>query len=283
MKDNLSIVLDGEQIALENKDDLLKHTPKSPGVYLIYDEFELLYVGKSKNLHSRLSQYRNAGRKKKERKMRMLFQSMAHIELQCCDSEKAALLLENQLIQEHQPSHNIAGAYYFLYPYLGFKWHQGDKNWLIFACSSDQGALDAEGFINFGCFRSRHLCREAHHSLSFLLGLLGHEDRNLSKEYLQDSFSRRSAFRQVPRDLDAPFKSFLQGESLELLPAIAEHLLEKPGARQKSQEVQQNLRFLRRFFRLELEALRLVLKSQGIQSHSIEQELRDQLMIQERF
>ena len=203
MPENISFKVGQDAAQSLEKANVIEHVPDLPGVYQIFDDDELLYVGKGKSLKLRLSQYQRAGRGKKHRKMRLLFKEMRRLELVICPSDKDALLLENQLIQELQPPYNVAGAYYFMYPYLGYRWASDDKNWLILTCSSDLDALEEQGFTYFGCYRSRHFSKEAFNGLTFLLGLLGHEDRALAKKYLDGTFSNRSAFRQIPRDITA--------------------------------------------------------------------------------
>ena len=48
--------------------DLLRETPREPGVYLFKDaEGQVLYAGKAKDLRRRLASYRNATRRKAHR------------------------------------------------------------------------------------------------------------------------------------------------------------------------------------------------------------------------
>lgn len=99
--------------------DFFDRLPRVPGVYLMYGSSgRLLYVGKAKNLRTRLFSYRRVTSEKGSRKVRRLVQMTAEIEVQQCTSEEAALLKENTLIQEHKPEFNHAKkapeTYYFL-------------------------------------------------------------------------------------------------------------------------------------------------------------------------
>src|SRR3712207_3474100 len=88
----------------------LESIPTSPGIYKVYDQkSNFIYVGKAKNLRRRLSQYKNAKRRKKHRKMRKIIEHADRIEYEVCPSELEAELLETQLIQTHRPKWNIAG------------------------------------------------------------------------------------------------------------------------------------------------------------------------------
>lgn len=85
----------------------LKTYPTATGVYLMYDRDDsVLYVGKAKNLRSRLRSYFSAtgdGRAQIPR----LMQKVERIETIVTDTEKEALLLENTLIKQHRPRYNV--------------------------------------------------------------------------------------------------------------------------------------------------------------------------------
>lgn len=79
--------------------------PSSPGVYLMKSEKgAVLYVGKAKNLKSRLKQY--FARTDERVMVPFLTSQVAKIETLVVPSEKEALLLENTLIKRHQPKYN---------------------------------------------------------------------------------------------------------------------------------------------------------------------------------
>lgn len=81
--------------------------PTSPGVYLMKNaQGEVLYVGKAKNLRSRLRSYLNADRDSRPQ-IRFLLDRTAAVETIVTDTEKEALILENTLIKEHRPRYNI--------------------------------------------------------------------------------------------------------------------------------------------------------------------------------
>src|SRR4051812_47502370 len=102
--------------------EFLAQVPTCPGVYQVHDDAgALIYVGKAKNLKRRLSQYRNAKRRKKHVKMRSIVQGAARIEWVRCQTEAEACLIETRLIQEHRPRWNVVGAYSFLYPMIGIR------------------------------------------------------------------------------------------------------------------------------------------------------------------
>lgn len=76
------------------------------GVYLMYDEAErVIYVGKARNLRTRLRQYIRGDDKRAQ--IQFLMQRAHHLETVITDTEKEALILENTLIKKHKPRYNI--------------------------------------------------------------------------------------------------------------------------------------------------------------------------------
>lgn len=93
--------------------------PTDSGIYKMYGaKKKLLYVGKAKNLRNRLFTYRRAKMGTTTRKTIRLIRMMHDIDIEICETEKEALLLENKLIREHQPEFNYAKkqpqTYYFI-------------------------------------------------------------------------------------------------------------------------------------------------------------------------
>jgi len=85
----------------------LRKQPTATGVYLMKDAAgEILYVGKAKNLRSRLRSYMQADRDARPQ-IRFLMERATIIETIVTDTEKEALILENTLIKKHRPRYNI--------------------------------------------------------------------------------------------------------------------------------------------------------------------------------
>jgi excinuclease ABC subunit C len=85
----------------------LKTLPTSPGVYLMEDAAgTVIYVGKAANLRNRVRNYFSKTGDERP-KVRFLVQQIANIKTILTDTEKEALLLENNLIKEHRPKYNV--------------------------------------------------------------------------------------------------------------------------------------------------------------------------------
>ncbi|MBQ7161498.1 MAG: excinuclease ABC subunit UvrC [Clostridia bacterium] len=97
---------------------LANDLPHSPGVYLMYDRGgTIIYVGKSKALHDRVSQY-FAPRGHDNFKTDRMVSHVDRFEYMLTGSEIEALTLENRLIKLHKPRYNILLKDDKSYPYI---------------------------------------------------------------------------------------------------------------------------------------------------------------------
>lgn len=94
----------------------LKLLPDLPGCYLMKDAADqILYVGKAKNLKNRVRSYFRGAHDTKTTK---LVSEIDHFETIITNSNKEALLLEINLIQQYKPPFNIRLKEGTMYPYL---------------------------------------------------------------------------------------------------------------------------------------------------------------------
>jgi excinuclease ABC subunit C len=89
--------------------------PDRPGVYMMKDDDEVLYIGKAKSLRHRLTSY---AQKQSGPRMGDLVKHTTHIEFIVCENEVDALVLEANLIKEYTPRFNIRLKDDTGYPYL---------------------------------------------------------------------------------------------------------------------------------------------------------------------
>lgn len=95
------------KMTLEDYYKISDTIPRQPGVYRFKDEDgTILYVGKAKDLKSRVSSY-FGDRKDLPYKTRVMVRHADHLEFTIVETEADALLLENTLIKEHQPRYNV--------------------------------------------------------------------------------------------------------------------------------------------------------------------------------
>ena len=87
------------------------------------NEDRLLYVGKSKSLRNRVRSYFR-GRHDLSPRIRLMTRQVAEIEFIVTDSEAEALVLESNLIKNHQPHFNVLLKDDKKYPYLCITWSE---------------------------------------------------------------------------------------------------------------------------------------------------------------
>lgn len=96
----------------------LKKLPAQPGVYIMHDaKDEIIYVGKAVSLKNRVRQYFQSSRNKTA-KIEQMVSRIVRFEYIITDSELEALVLECNLIKEHQPRYNTMLKDDKAYPYI---------------------------------------------------------------------------------------------------------------------------------------------------------------------
>jgi DNA polymerase-3 subunit epsilon len=96
----------------------LKDLPAGPGVYFMKDmNDDIIYVGKAKNLNSRVRSYfyHNVSHTPKIKKM---LRQVQKVEYEITGSELSAVILENKLIKSYKPTFNTASKRYSNFPFI---------------------------------------------------------------------------------------------------------------------------------------------------------------------
>lgn len=102
----------------------LQEIPSEAGVYLMRDENgEILYIGKSKKLRSRVRSYFRESQPLNPR-IQMMVKQVRDIEFIVTDTEAEALALEANLIKQHQPHFNVLLKDDKKYPYVCITWSE---------------------------------------------------------------------------------------------------------------------------------------------------------------
>jgi excinuclease ABC subunit C len=259
--------------------DFLAGVPREPGIYRIYDAAgRLLYVGKARNLRRRLAQYRTARRTKKDRKRRALVRSADRIEWLTCASELDAALTEIRLIQSLRPRKNVAGAFPFLYPFIGMHVDGADTRFCL--------TTSPEAFAAFelhGAFRSREVTGEAFFALMRLLRFVGHPMPRRARHRLAvPRYSHVCTFRRLPRDWPEQWRALLRGGSRVALEQLSLRLLEYDGACARSAVIHADLRAVERFFDEEATLLARAITATGYVGYPVPQRDRDALFLRYR-
>jgi excinuclease ABC subunit C len=136
--------------------EILDRLPTEPGVYLMKDRRKkIIYVGKAANLRNRVRQYFQPASGDTRAFVPLLEGIVADIETVVTSNEKEALLLENNLIKQHQPRFNVKLT--------------DDKNYLVLRLDARARwprlevvrKIVDDGAGYFGPYHSATACREA--------------------------------------------------------------------------------------------------------------------------
>lgn len=108
----------------EGLEKQLRDIPPVPGVYLMRDgQDNILYIGKSKKLRSRVRSYFREQHHHTPR-IYLMVQQVTEIEFIITDTEAEALALEANLVKQHQPHFNVLLKDDKKYPYLCITWSE---------------------------------------------------------------------------------------------------------------------------------------------------------------
>lgn len=255
----------------------LATVPTGPGVYRMLDAAgTVVYVGKAKNLRRRLSQYRNAKRRKKHLKMRAIVKSAVRVDLEPCATELDAELLETRLIRDLRPRWNIVGAFSFLYPAIGLGGASASDVTLAFSTRPEERP-EIEWH---GAYRSREITGEAFFALVRLLERIGHRTPGVVRGVKERTYA--FTIRRLPPEWRAHWSAFLDGESRTALDALVMALLERSSARRDAASVAKDLEAVERFRRHEAVPLRAARLATGHAERFVPQGARDLLFIRAR-
>lgn len=102
----------------------LQEIPPEPGVYFLRSSTgDILYIGKSKKLRSRVRSYFREAQKLSDR-IAMMVRQVGEIEFIVTDTEAEALALEANLVKKYQPYYNVLLKDDKKYPYACITWSE---------------------------------------------------------------------------------------------------------------------------------------------------------------
>ncbi len=216
----------------------LKKLPDKPGVYLMHDkEDHIIYVGKAVVLKNRVRQYFQKSRNVSPKIARMIEQ-IAWFEYIVTDSELEALVLECNLIKEHNPKYNTMLKDGKSYPFLKAKIQEDFPRFVL------ARQMKRDGAKYFGPFTSGAAIRDTIELLNKLFHL-----RNCRKVLPRDVGKERPCLYHQMGQCPAPCQggvdreeyrenfqkavSFLNGNTKEVLNDL----------QQKMEQLAQNMQF----------------------------------------
>lgn len=251
----------------------LKKLPDKPGVYLMHDkEDHIIYVGKAVVLKNRVRQYFQKSRNVSPKIARMIEQ-IAWFEYIVTDSELEALVLECNLIKEHNPKYNTMLKDGKSYPFLKATIQEDFPRFVL------SRQMKRDGAKYFGPFTSGAAIRDTIELLNKLFHL-----RNCRKVLPRDVGKERPCLYHQMGQCPAPCQgsvdreeyrenfqkalSFLNGNTKEVMKEL----------QQKMEQLAQNMQFEEAaVYRDLIDSVRQVTERQKITSD--DQEDRDIIAI----
>ncbi|HEY5715243.1 MAG TPA: excinuclease ABC subunit UvrC [Psychromonas sp.] len=166
-------------------ESFLKTVTTEPGVYRMFNQQTVIYVGKAKNLKKRLSSYFSLTQK--HPKTLALVSHIDRIEVTVTHTETEALILEHNFIKQYKPKYNVLLRDDKSYPYLFLSAHKHPQLTLVRSQSRKRKGT------YFGPYPSGGAVRESLHLMQKLFPIRQCEDSyysNRSRPCLQYQLKR---------------------------------------------------------------------------------------------
>ena len=140
------------------KEEIISAAPSAPGCYLFKDQFaHVIYVGKAKNIQSRVRSYfrlppkeRDRGKNKQGSKLAGLLAHISQAEFRIAGTELEALFLEYHLIKTYKPLYNSQLKSSAEHPWLRIS---ADAEYPSLSISAEK---KEDGAAYYGCFYDRY-------------------------------------------------------------------------------------------------------------------------------
>jgi len=208
--------------------------PQKPGVYIFKNKKDqIVYIGKAKNLRSRvLSYFRN-----EDARVRRIIRSSHYLDFIETSSELSALLIEAELIKKHKPRHNKALKIIRKYSFIAL---QNDHPFPKLEVTSKITANDA---YFFGPFQNRETAEQVLDIISKSTLLRECDDKTFEKNrpcYLMEinrclgPCIHKNLIDEYEKEIEF-VKSFLTGDNLIILNRLIEKMKEY-SAREKFED-----------------------------------------------
>jgi excinuclease ABC subunit C len=131
----------------ENVSQKLAELPSAPGVYVFRGRGgQILYVGKARSLRDRVRSYFQESRVESP-KLDRLVESIEDLEVIATDTEREALVLENNLVKTHKPRYNVLLRDDKNHPYLKLTVNETFPRIYVVRRPGDDGAVYSGPYV----------------------------------------------------------------------------------------------------------------------------------------
>ena len=206
----------------------IRTIPTEPGVYLYKNaEGDVIYVGKAKNLRSRVASYFHEGRWE-DAKTGTLVREAVDVDYIVVANNKEALALENNLIKQRKPRFNILLRDDKTYPYV--KLTLGDRYAKVFVTRrlrKDGGAYYGPYFPGNLAYRIAEVIHRSFLLPSCKLDLRRYHPRPCLQYYIKrclgpcvEGLTTPEAYREAVRDA----QMFLEGRGADLESSLQQRM-----------------------------------------------------------
>ncbi|MBY0471431.1 GIY-YIG nuclease family protein [bacterium] len=257
--------------------------PKTAGVYYMLDQKgDVLYVGKAKCLRDRVRSYKNAGPESASIKvLRMLF-FVRKIQWERCESEKAALIRENELLRTLKPPFNVLNTQPESYCFIGLRFIElKDSTEARFRLTTRS---TRKGDLLFGAFKGRAAVRDGYAGLLRLLWAAHNEKQRFEFPAKILKYRPPALYSlKVEKEIQKSLPDFLSGKSETLLQILSEKLLTNESIPPFFYHaIQEDLQSAREFWKVGPQRNQELKKNHGIRTRIIPQERLDDLIVYEK-
>src|SRR6478672_5432533 len=214
----------------------IRTIPTEAGVYLYKNaEGEVIYVGKAKNLRSRVSSYFHEGRWE-DAKTGTLVREAVDVDYIVVANNKEALALENNLIKQRKPRFNILLRDDKTYPYVKLTLHERfPKVFVTRKLRKDGGAYYGPYFPGNLAYRVAELIHRSFLLPSCKVDLTRFHPRACLEFYIHrclgpwgEGNTTPDAYQQAVRDA----QMFLEGKQAELERTLTARMMKAAAAEQ---------------------------------------------------
>jgi excinuclease UvrABC nuclease subunit len=269
----------------------MAEVPKRPGVYFFYGEGgKLLYVGKSKDLRTRILSYRRARPGEVGRKTIRLIHEIRSLEWEECVDECAALLLENRKLRELVPPFNEANTKPESYHYVGLRMIALPEGTEVRIRLTGKRVRRGEKL--YGAFKGRGRLQRTYGALLRLIWLASepafHSEPSFPHRLLGGRLPPEYRLR-VGAEWAKSLRLFFEGKDTSLVDRMRESTERMQAQADPAYSpffvswVKQDLETLESFFQRGPKRLRGWTEARGLTRSWIEQDEVDDFQVEERF